>query len=210
MLENKVRSFATDLVRSLSSCFGQLPNSLAVNQNNCLPASTSQVAMALKLMSLIRSFPAFVHGQDEARGSVQSPAAEENHRQPPGLHQDHQYSFFFLIIIKIMQIVIKHCLVQDHPNHYHQHHDDHQVGALSPMMLASTGRRLQVSKLLLLHRNGDNDDDNHNEDTDDDDDDDNLHHEDNDNNDDRATGCESEEGRQPLLLGDELDLLLQR
>ena len=51
MLENKVRSFATDLVRSLSSCFGQLPNSLAVNQNNCLPASTSQVAMALKLMS---------------------------------------------------------------------------------------------------------------------------------------------------------------
>ena len=74
-------------------------------------------------------------------------------------------------------------------------------------MLASTGRRLQVSKLLLLHRNGDNDDDNHNEDTDDDD---NLHHEDNDNNDNRATGCESEEGRRPLLLGDELDLLLQR
>ena len=110
MLENKVRSFATDLVRSLSSCFGQLPNSLAVNQNNCLPASTSQVAMALKLKRLIKSFPAFVHGQDEARGSVQSPAAEENHRQPPGLHQDHQYSFFFLIIIKIMQIVIKHCL----------------------------------------------------------------------------------------------------
>ena len=96
-----------------------------------------------------------------------------------------------------MQIVIKHCLVQDHPNHYHQHHDDHQVGALSPMMLASTGRRLQVSKLLLLHRNEDNDDDDN-------------HNEDNDNNDDRATGCESEEGRQPLLLGDELDLLLQR
>ena len=205
MLENKVRSFATDLVRSLSSCFGQLPNSLAVNQNNCLPASTSQVAMALKLKCLIKPFPAFVHGQDEARGSVQSPAAEENHRQPPGLHQDHQYSFFFLIIIKIMKIVIK----QDHPNHYHQHHDDHQVGALSPMMLASTGRRLQVSKLLLLHRNEYNDDDdNHNKDNDDDDDD--NHNKDNDNNDDRATGCESEEGRQPLLLGDELDLLLQR
>ena len=90
MLENKVRSFATDLVRSLSSCFGQLPNSVAVNQNNCLPASTSQVAMAFKLMSLIKSFPAFVHGQDEARGSVQSPAAEENHRQPPGDQHSNQ------------------------------------------------------------------------------------------------------------------------
>ena len=87
-----------------------------------LISSSAQVALPpafarLEQRGVIKAFPAFVHGQDEARGSVQSPAAEENHRQPPGLHQDHQYSFFSLIIIKIMQIVMKHCLVQDHPNH---------------------------------------------------------------------------------------------
>ena len=42
----KVRSFATDLVRGLSSCIGQLPSCRNPSQNSCLPAASTSACLA--------------------------------------------------------------------------------------------------------------------------------------------------------------------
>ena len=133
---DKVRSFATDLVRGLSSCLGQLPSCRAGNlsQNSCLPASTSCLATNHPSSQLPAGLNCLASSQSQLLCAVKTKLAVQFSRQL--LRRTTVNHLVTNIHIKTIQIIMKHII--------HHHEDNHQVGALSPMMLATTGRRLQV------------------------------------------------------------------